>query len=166
MIVSIKRYSSEYKNEWDNFVNSSKNGVFFFLRDYVEYHSHRFIDYSLMFYFDKNLIAVLPANLNDNVLFSHGGLSFGGMVLDSKITTLRATEVFLELWKFLQQNGITEIIYKCIPSIYHIHPAEEDLYSLYQADALLIKRLPSAVIRMDNKIKFQNLRQRDRKSVV
>jgi hypothetical protein len=159
-MVTIVKYSDDYKKEWDDFVVNSKNGVFFFLRDYVEYHSHRFIDYSLMFYDDKKLIAILPANIDGDTLFSHGGLSFGGMLLNSKITTVLAINLFSALLEFAKQKEIVKIIYKCIPYIYHIHPAEEDLYSLYQTDAILIKRNPSAVIKMRDKFDFQTLRKR------
>ena len=159
-MITIVKYSSKHKKEWDNFVMKSKNGVFFFLRDYIEYHSNRFTDYSLMFYDDKKLKSVLPANINKNILFSHEGLSFGGVVLDSKITIMSAINIFTEFLKFTKQEGITKIIYKCIPYIYHTHPAQEDLYSLYQTNAILIKRSPSSVIRMKNRSEFQTLRKR------
>ena len=42
----------------------SKNGTFLFLRAYMDYHSDRFHDHSLMFHNEKGkLIAVLPANI-------------------------------------------------------------------------------------------------------
>jgi len=159
-MITIIKYQDNRKNEWDEFVLNSKNGVFFFLRDYVEYHSHRFVDYSLMFYEDGSLKALLPANIKGDVLYSHDGLSFGGMVLDSEITTIPAINLFLELLSLAKKLGIRKIIYKCIPYIYHIHPAQEDLYSLYQADAVLISRKPSAVIDMQDRIGFRTLRKR------
>jgi len=159
-MITIIKYQDNRKNEWDEFVLNSKNGVFFFLRDYVEYHSHRFVDYSLMFYEDGKLKALLPANIKGDVLYSHDGLSFGGMVLDSEITTIPAINLFLELLSLAKKLGIRKIIYKCIPYIYHIHPAQEDLYSLYQADAVLISRKPSAVIDMQDRIGFRTLRKR------
>ena len=159
-MITIIKYSNEHKKEWDSFITNSKNGVFFFLRDFVEYHSNRFTDYSLMLYEDKKLKAVLPANIDGSTLFSHKGLSFGGMILNPKITTISVVNIFSEFLEFAKQKGITKIVYKCIPYIYHIHPAQEDLYSLYQANAILIKRCPSAVIRMRNKSDFRTLRKR------
>ena len=62
-MISISRYTQYKQTEWDDFVKVSKNGTFLFLRAYMDYHSDRFLDHSLMFYNEKNkLIAVLPAN--------------------------------------------------------------------------------------------------------
>ena len=62
-MISICRYTQNKQTEWDDFVKVSKNGTFLFLRSYMDYHSDRFQDHSLMFYNEKNrLIAVLPAN--------------------------------------------------------------------------------------------------------
>lgn len=165
-MITIIKYKDSRKNEWDDFVLSSKNGAFFFLRDYVEYHSHRFTDHSLMFYEDGKLKTLLPANITRDVLYSHEGLSFGGMVLDSEITTIPAINLFSELVSLAKKLGIRKIIYKCIPYIYHIHPAQEDLYSLYQVDAVLISRKPSAVIDMKDKIGFRTLRKRGVKKAI
>lgn len=159
-MISLYKYTNDCKEEWDDFVRHSKNGVFFFLRDYVEYHSDRFIDYSLMFYYKKKLVGIIPANKDMNVFSSHGGLSFGGFILLPSITTTLAVDLFSILLNFLKERGFKKVVYKCIPYIYHIHPAQEDLYSLYKVDASLVKRNPSAVINMENRLNFQNIRNR------
>ncbi|MDO4958531.1 MAG: GNAT family N-acetyltransferase [Prevotellaceae bacterium] len=62
-MISICRYTQNKQTEWDAFVKVSKNGTFLFLRAYMDYHSDRFTDHSLMYYNEKGkLIAVLPAN--------------------------------------------------------------------------------------------------------
>ena len=47
--MKIEKYSSNYKIIWDKFVKNSKNTHFFFLRDYMEYHSDRFEDFRLWY---------------------------------------------------------------------------------------------------------------------
>lgn len=159
-MIKIVKYSEEYKEEWDNFIRDSKNGVFFFLRDYVEYHADRFTDCSLMFYVGNRLWAVMPGNIENDIFYSHRGLSFGGMVLAQSITTISTVNLFLKFLEMMKGEGISKIIYKCIPYIYHLYPSEEDLFSLFQADAVLTKRLPSAVISMKDRLSFQTLRKR------
>lgn len=61
--LSLSTYQPQHKSQWDNFVANSKNGVFLFYRDYMEYHSNRFQDHSLLFFRDGELVALLPANL-------------------------------------------------------------------------------------------------------
>ena len=52
--VVVKRFSKDLKTEWDDFVKKSKNGTFMHLRSYMDYHSRKFTDYSLLFYKKKN----------------------------------------------------------------------------------------------------------------
>ncbi len=52
-------------------------------RDFMEYHSDRFEDYSLMIYTDHDLIACIPAHKIDRKFRSHGGLTYGGILLKS-----------------------------------------------------------------------------------
>ena len=79
--MQIIKYEKKQKLVWDNFVTKAKNGHFFFYRDYMEYHSDRFHDFSLIIYNDKgNIMALLPASIDGDTVISHGGLTFGGFM--------------------------------------------------------------------------------------
>jgi hypothetical protein len=134
------------KNIWDNFITNSKNGTFLFYRDYIEYHSDRFIDYSLMFYLGEKLIAVMPSNIKDKTLFSHDGLTFGGIISDERMKASLMINLFRCMKKHLNNIGIERIIYKPIPYIYHKIPAQEDLYALFLNNAKLIRRDISSTV--------------------
>ena len=54
-MIEVVKYTTDHKNEWDNFVSKAKNGTFLFYRDYMEYHADRFVDYSLMIYSKNKL---------------------------------------------------------------------------------------------------------------
>ena len=150
----VVKYSSDKKNQWDEFIKSSKNGLFMFYRDYMEYHSDRFIDNSLMFYENEKLISVFPASVSDKVLLSHGGLTFGGFVTDSSMKQHHMNDLFESLLNYSKQNDIQEIIYKQIPHIYHKIPAEEDLYSLFCINASINKVEAATVIDLQNRPKI------------
>jgi len=158
MITSLQyeiiRYREEYKSIWNEFVANSKNGFFLFNRDYMDYHSDRFCDHSLMFFKDSRLIAILPANIEDNILYSHKGLTYGGIISDHKMKTLTMIDIFNVLKQYLKSHGIFRVIYKAIPYIYHLLPAEEDLYALYINNANLVKREPSSVIYLKEELKI------------
>lgn len=156
----IIRYTSEYKKTWDNFVVMSKNSHFFFQRDYMEYHHDRFDDFSLMI-FDENhkLLALLPANIKDNTVYSHQGLTFGGFIVDDKITTATMLEIFEALKEFFKSQTIEKLIYKCIPYIYHIKPSEEDRYALFRNDATLIRRDVSSTIDLTEDVRYSKGRK-------
>ena len=74
--------------EWDAFVRTSKNGTFLHERRFMDYHADRFSDCSLMIYEDNELVALFPANwdANEFVLYSHQGLTYGGLLLTSETT--------------------------------------------------------------------------------
>lgn len=158
--IKIVKYSGEKKEEWDKFVNNSKNGVFLFFRDYMEYHSDRFTDHSLMFYKGDKLIALFPANIKENTLFSHAGLTFGGFITDNKMTTPTMLQLFQALTEHAKANSVNKIIYKRIPYIYHSLPADEDLYALFRIKAKLFRRDVTSTIYLPEKIQFQETRCR------
>lgn len=151
--IDIVRYSSPKANEWNEFVKDSKNGNFLFLREYMDYHSDRFSDYSLMYYGlvkgKEKLIAIMPANADGDVLYSHQGLTYGGLILSKKIHLSQVEQIFEATKSCLSNNGFKTWIYKQIPTIYHRYPAQEDEYLLWKLNAvkvscnvLLVAELP------------------------
>ena len=165
--MRVSRYTKEFKDLWNEFVKNSKNAHFFFQRDYMEYHRDRFEDFSLMFFDETDkLIAILPANIKENILYSHQGLTFGGFLVDDKMKTETMLEIFELLKEFLKEQNIKKIVYKCIPYIYHLKPSEEDRYALFRHDSKLIRRDISATIDLTNKIKYQEQRARAVKKAI
>ncbi len=82
--MQVVRYSPDFRVRWNQFVDRSKNGTFLFNRDYMEYHADRFEDHSVLVIDDKgNIQAVLAGSVHGQQLVSHGGLTYGGLVLTS-----------------------------------------------------------------------------------
>ncbi|MGE4511233.1 MAG: GNAT family N-acetyltransferase [Sulfurimonadaceae bacterium] len=158
--MRIVKYTIAHKNIWNEFIKNSKNSHFFFQRDYMEYHSDRFDDFSLMV-FDQTdkLIALLPANIKENILYSHQGLTFGGFLVDDKMKTETMLEVFETLKRFLKEQNIEKIVYKCIPYIYHVKPSEEDRYALFRNDAKLIRRDVTSTIDLTEQVRYSKGRK-------
>ncbi|WP_440425483.1 GNAT family N-acetyltransferase [Prevotella sp.] len=160
-MFEVRKYDIADRQEWDSFIGKSKNGTFLFKRGYMEYHNDRFEDYSLLVYDNKKLRAVLPANVKDDILQSHGGLTYGGLISDGCMTTETAMEVFSEINKYLLEQGIEKVVYKPTPWIYHTLPAEEDLYAIIQVcGAKLVSREISSTVYLPNRPKFSQLRRR------
>ncbi len=85
----------------------------------MEYHSDRFSDHSLLFFRDNRLVALLPANIQNNTLYSHAGLTFGGVLSGYDMSTAVMIDVFNSLVNHCRSQGIKEMVYKAIPYIYH-----------------------------------------------
>ena len=82
----IIKYTSGHYNLWNDFVANAKNATFLFHRDFMEYHSDRFEDNSLLIFDEKEkLVAIFPANRIGNELFSHQGLTYGEIVIDASL---------------------------------------------------------------------------------
>jgi hypothetical protein len=164
-MLTVKKYEPQYKNVWDNFITHSKNGYFFFNRDFMEYHSDRFCDFSLMFFKGNKLMAVIPANIESHKVTSHGGLTFGGIISHKKMETQIMLGIFQKLKEYLKLQGVKELVYKPIPHIYHTVPAEEDLYALFLNRAKLIRRDVTSAIYMEEKLPYsRNMKRKIRKS--
>ena len=154
-MISICRYEAKKKEEWNDFNKTSKNSLFMFDRNYMEYHSNRFIDHSLMFYDeDDRLIALLPMNENENKLISHGGLTYGGFITNERMKQHIMNECFDELLKYGKENGYKEIKHKTIPYIFFDQPAEEDRFSLYEHKAKLEIVDASTYVNLKNPLKM------------
>lgn len=145
-MIRVTPYQAGHKRLWDEFVARAKNGVFLFQRDYMEYHSDRFQDHSLLFFADEKLVALLAANVTSDELISHGGLTFGGVVSDERMKTPLMLEVFDALRAHLQATNLNKLTYKATPHIYHDLPAEEDLYALFRHRAQLVARGVSSAV--------------------
>jgi hypothetical protein len=158
-MIIFKQYRSEDQRIWDDFVGVSKNANFLFYRDYMDYHSSRFNDHSLLIYEDAKLIALLPAHLQDEELCSHNGLTFAGLLTDNSMKAHRMYDLITAIKEYLSAQGLEALKYKAIPHIYHKRPAEEDLYALHRHEAKLLRRDITSVIALNNALAFAKARR-------
>lgn len=160
MHINIKQYKNLDRDDWNCFIKKAKNSHFMFYREYMEYHSNRFEDLSLLVYNEKNkLVAVFPANRTGNVIHSHQGLTFGGLIMGYSLHAEKVLKIFEHIINFYKAYKIEKIIYKAIPYIYHLYPAEEDIYALFRLSAKLIRRDISSAIYLNKKLNFTESRK-------
>ncbi len=156
---TVKLYQNNDYENWNAFIGQAKNATFLFHRDFMEYHNDRFQDYSLIVLDGEKWVAVLPANVVGNAVFSHQGLTYGGLVYKEKVKLASVIGVFKSILSFLNDNKIEKLQVKLIPSIYHQKPAEELNYALFLANAQLIRRDSLAVIDLSKPYKISKTRK-------
>jgi hypothetical protein len=127
-----------------------------FNRDFIEYHQDRFEDYSLLVYKDKTLITVIPANKVENTVYSHQGLTYGGLILNDDIAFSDVLKSYQSILEFLYSNNIVDFEIKLLPKIYHTLPSDEIDYLLFKTEAGLIKRDITSVIDAKYKLEIQS----------
>ena len=160
-MFEIRRYSAEKADEWNQFVAESKNGTFLFDRRYMDYHSDRFVDHSLMFYEGSRLLAVLPAHVSGDTLCSHQGLTYGGLLMSPHLTIVQTMSLFREMNESLRAEGLRHVIYKAIPWIYHRLSADEDIYALFhECHARMVARDFSTNIFLQVGLRWERVRRR------
>lgn len=160
-MISVVRYTEAYKEQWNRFNASCKNSLFMFDRGFMDYHKDRFADHSLLFFDEKEkLVAILPMSEKEGVLTSHGGLTYGGFLTDSKMRQSTMNDCFDTLTAYAREKGFREIIYKAVPHMYHTQPAEEDKYALFLNNARVVKVEASTVVNLQQPLKMSDLRKR------
>ena len=146
-MTEILRYDGSMKGQWDEMVRNSRNGTFLHERGYMDYHSDRFADCSLVALRDGKMCGLLPANIDGDTLWSHRGLTYGGWILPLKhFDTTVMVEVMDAAMGWMRDNRIKRLVYKPIPHIYHRYPCEEDLYALFRHGAVLTETNISTTI--------------------
>jgi hypothetical protein len=125
----------------------------------MDYHKDRFEDFSLLIYKGERLYALLPANINDDVVYSHQGLTYGSFILQDSAKLKSTFLAFKEVLKFLFEERIKKLDIRIIPSFYNSLPSDELEYILYKAEGSLVKRDVILLIDYQNKLRFQKNRR-------
>lgn len=160
----IKRYQENDYENWNAFIGQAKNATFLFHRDFMDYHNDRFQDHSLIVLDKEKWVAILPANLVGNQVFSHQGLTYGGLVYNESLKLSSVKEIFKNILSFFNENNIDKLQLKLIPSIYHQKPAEELNYALFLANAQLTRRDSLTVMDLSKPYSLSKIRKRGVKS--
>ncbi len=150
--ITLRRYQAPDAPLWNSFVASAKNATFLHDRNFMDYHSDRFHDHSLIAEQDGAPIALLPANQQDDTLHSHAGLTYGGLLSGPSMTAARMCDLVTSLTAYLRDQSIRSLTYKPVPHIFHSQPSEEDIYALFQAGARLIRCDLSSAIPMRRRL--------------
>jgi len=163
--MRIIRFAKERESEWNSFLKTAKNQTFLFDRRYMDYHSDRFTDHSLMIYEDKKLIGLFPANEVGDTIISHQGLTYGSVIIKEDTKLPKVIGIFSSILRYYNENEKFKILYKALPRIYNKFPSDEIDYALFIAGAELSRRDIALVIDKRNSIKYSgNIRREAKKA--
>ncbi|NNE33423.1 MAG: GNAT family N-acetyltransferase [Winogradskyella sp.] len=117
----------------------------------MEYHSDKFQDFSLMIYKNEKLVGLLPANIVDDIVYSHQGLTYGGLIHSIELKTTDYIECYKSILKYLNQNGVSILMLKDLPSIYLKNSINDPfLFLSFKLKAELIRTDLHAVVNFNN----------------
>lgn len=158
--MQLERYTENHFKLWNRIVGESRNSTFFFNRNYLDYHKHLFHDHSLIVFDQSKPIALLPANEINTAIYSHAGLTYGGLLLLPEIKLIKTLAIFFKVLKYYFDFGYDELIYKPVPSFYHQIKTDEDLYALFLVKGELFRRDTGFVIDLKSPLPYQERRKR------
>lgn len=154
----IEKYQAKHESDWNTFVLQSKNTTFLFHRSFMNYHQDRFHDNSLLVFKDKKIIAAFPANKVDDKIYSHQGLTYGGLILSKVIKFETVLTIFSCLLKYLSNQGIGTVELKQMPVIYNTVPADEIQYLNFILKSKLYRRDLLSVVEINKSPKISGNR--------
>ncbi|WP_316632902.1 GNAT family N-acetyltransferase [uncultured Flavobacterium sp.] len=145
----VKKYNQNDYNIWNEFIAQAKNATFLFHRDFMEYHQDRFEDFSLLIFEDQKLKAVLPANKSENSVYSHQGLTYGGLVFLNKLKAEKVESILDEVLVFLKEYAIETFYYKPIPGFYFPNGNNETDFFLFKRGAISERKEMNLAINLE-----------------
>lgn len=123
--MEIVKYSEEWKDDWDEFVENSNNGTMFHMQKFFDYHTPGKFSFNHLMFVDKGKIkAVLPGTLKQSLFESPVGASYGSIVTPEVIKFSEALELVEVLLEYAKANGINEIMLTPAPLIYQKYQNE------------------------------------------
>jgi len=146
---TVKKYDQNDYKIWNDFIAQAKNATFLFHRDFMEYHKDRFEDFSLLVYQDEKLISILPANKVGNSLYSHQGLTYGGLVFTAKVKGAKVEAVLDAVLYFLKENLFETFYYKPIPNFYFPEGNNEIDFFLFKRGAVLDRKEMNLAVNLE-----------------
>ena len=153
-MFTVRPYAEADAGVWNALIDRSRNGNFLHRRDYMDYHADRFVDQSLIVERSGDAVAVLPANIRENVVTSHGGLTYAGLITTQALRAESTLAIFEQVGNHYRALGVERVLYKAIPHVFRAYPAEEDLYALHLLGAQLSRRDLSSVIALQEKFQY------------
>lgn len=152
-------YEQSSKSIWDGIVGKAKNATFLHYRDYMDYHAHRYTDASVLVLKAGKAVAAFPCNTVDDLVVSHGGLTYGGLLYGKDLHATDVLKIFEALGDHFRNAGKSRVVYKRVPSVFDTYPADEDLYALTRVGATLVRRDLSSVVELATRPKFSDSRK-------
>lgn len=137
---TVKLYQEADYAKWNDFISQAKNATFLFHRDFMEYHKDRFEDFSLLVYENQKLVSVLPANRVNDLVYSHQGLTYGGLVYSNKVKGTEVELILESLLSFFKDDGIKTFYYRPAPVFYFPEGNSEVEFFLFKRAALLERK--------------------------
>ena len=114
-MFDLIRYTDQYRDKWNKFVNSSLNGTIFHHLDFLAYPGDKFSDKEshLIWLKGAEIVAVLPLAIFEKegrkTALSPYGASYGGIITKEEFSFQQTRALIESLIEFAKTEGIDEL---------------------------------------------------------
>jgi hypothetical protein len=163
MSYNVTRLKEANKSAFQQLYSQCANTTFQHSLEFMDYHKDRFEDYSVLILEDETPKAYLLAArdpLNHDVVVSHPGATFSGLVMTSDTKGAGLTELLESVLSFYQLEGFRTLIYKDVPQIYCSNSKGDFTYAAFRNQSTYHMVQLSAVIDLTRENFFSSRRIR------
>ena len=163
MSYKVTRLNQANKSSFQQLYSQCAHITFQHSLKFLEYHEDRFEDHSVLILDNETPTGYLLAArdlLNNDVVISHPGATFSGLVVTSDIKGTRLTELLESVLTFYRFEGFQTLIYKDVPQIYYPHSKGDFTYAAFRNQAKYHMVQLSAVIDLTHENSFSSRRIR------
>lgn len=134
----------------------------------MEYHKDRFEDHSLLVFDNEDLVAIFPASIKDGTVNSHGGLTFGGLLVRPDEYAKNTVRYVSAVLRYCHEAIISKLIFKQSPSFYSSISQDDVDYAMFLARGELVRMDVAFAIDLSAKVKipYQERRRRSIKKAI
>jgi hypothetical protein len=152
--VRVIDFSAEHEEKWDVWCAGAVNGTFLHSRRFLNYHRGRFTDASTLLMEAESIVGVFSAAIaldDQKLVVSHPGATYGGVVHQGRLRGTRMIEALSALRSHYSIRGFHTLLYKAVPHIYMLVPAQDDIYALARLGARKTRSYLSSSIDLENR---------------
>lgn len=146
-MFQVIKYTPEYFDRWNRFVDESDNGTIFHRLDFLDYHRNRFKgnEHHLIWLKGETIFAIMPFLITvengQRIGKSPYGASFGGLVYGKRFHLKHALEVYGKMAEYLMALELDEVsitttpyFYSQFPTNYFEYVLSRSKYQIYSRD--------------------------------
>ncbi|AYA37198.1 GNAT family N-acetyltransferase [Hymenobacter oligotrophus] len=167
-IYSIRKYTPQDIDVWNEFVGKSANGTFLFKRSYMDYHKDRFEDHSYLIWDEGSLVALFVAGsarttTDKSVVVAHPGLTYGGLVHKSGLKYYKFEKIYNLILMQLKHDGFTKLIVKPVSRVFSSEYSEAHEFYFYKYGFSIISQEINSVIDLTKALSLTRARKKNLK---
>lgn len=118
---------------------------------------------------DGRWVGVFPAALqpgDEHCVVSHPGLTYGGLLHEGGLGGEQQVAGLSMICRHYAEQGYARLVYKAVPYLYHLAPAQDDVYALFRLGARRTRCDLSSTIDLQCRLKVSERRRRSLKKAL